>query len=120
MSAQGPARAAGLLPGGKCERVFDQARKRAERDWRARHGPQTVQVFVRRRERLLVQAQDRQVHKGGALVSSERVRLVRPVQVAERTGVAVEVMLGLFVIPHHAFKLLDVVHAGQTSYPNWL
>src|SRR3989442_377972 len=116
IAAQRPPRAAGLLPGGQGEGVFEQPREGADRDRRARHSPRTVQALIRRRERLLVQAEDRQVHQRRPFVPAERVRLVRPVQVAKRAGVAVEVMLGLLVVPHHDFKLLYVVHVGGGAY----
>jgi hypothetical protein len=112
VAAQRPARAARLLPGRERERVFEQPRKRARRDRRARHGGRTKQVLIRWRERLPVGAESRQAYQRRALVAAKRIGLVHPIQRTGPERVAVEVVLGSLVIPQHLFEFAVIAHHG--------
>ena len=52
-------------------------------------------------------------------VTAERVRLVRPVELAGPWRVAVEVVLGALVIAQHRFDAVGVVHDGDTAGSRW-
>src|SRR5919106_1793790 len=117
--AQRPARAAGLLPGRERERVFEQARKRAQRERGGRHRARSEKILVRGRDRLLVGPEDRRARERGAGVAPEGIGLVRPVEPPGPRGEAVEVMLGALVVAHHDFELGGAGHR-QTLYPSWM
>src|ERR1041385_898675 len=98
VGAQRPADVAGLLPRRNGERISEEARKGANGDRSARDRSRAIQVCVERRERCVAGLEARQGNEPGALVASKRIRLIRPIHVAERTRIAEKMMLRLLVV----------------------
>ena len=114
--SQRPADFAGLLPCRNGQRISEEARKGANGDRRACDCSRAIQVFVERRERCVVGFEARQGNERGALVASKRIRLIRPIHVAERARVAEKMMLRLLVVLHHRLQRIECFGSAGTIF----
>ena len=92
--------------------MLEEPRQRAHGDRRRGDSPCVIEMFVGRREWLFVRPQDRQRNQPRSRVPSERVRLVRPVQVPQGARIPEKVMLGLLVIPNDLGERIGRLHTN--------
>ena len=79
-----------------CTRRFrEKERDRLQRQWYWRHGRARIELPIRQRAARFGQRETNQVRSG---VAPKRIGLRRPVHVAERGGVAVEVVFRPLVV----------------------
>ena len=111
-----PADFAGLLPCRNGQRISEEARKGANADRRACDCSRAIQVFVERRERCVVGFEARQGNEPGALVASKRIRLIRPIHVAERARIAEKMMFRLLVVLHDRLQRIECFGSAGTIF----
>src|SRR5712691_5965686 len=111
-----PADLAGLLPRRNGERIFEKARKGENGDRSACDCSRAIQVFVGRRGRRVAGFQARQGNERGALVASKRIRLIRPIHVAERARIAEKMMFRLLVVLHDRLQRIERLCSAGTIF----
>src|SRR6478672_10475466 len=119
VAAQRPARRAGLLPGRNGQRVLKQARKRVDRDIRARYRTAKVEVIEAWRERRLAFTEQRQVNQRRTFEATEWIRLIGPIELSRTVCITAEPVLGALVIAHHRLDqgdVVDVVCGGDVRH----
>ena len=114
ITAQRPLGFARLLP--RCDRegILEKVRDALQRDRRRRYAPIAIEILIGRPIRNLIRVPKSQLDQRRGLESPERIRLVRPIEVTQRPCIAIELVLGLLVIPHDlrerdVFRHLDML-----------
>src|SRR5581483_7067651 len=101
VAPQRPAALTGLLPGSDRERMIEEPRDGLKREGLGSHRAGPIQIVISGRRGLVLRRGAWKRHQGRAREAPKRIRLICPVQIAERSSVPEEVMLGFLVVADH-------------------
>ena len=77
--------------------------------------PQVVQCTVGRRDRALLQRQDRQGDEGRAVIATKGIWLIIPIEISQGASITKQMMLRLLVIPQHHVEMLLINRVHDVS-----